>query len=86
MYVEGIESLKVKNLKGLSKKKSFDLFLKKIHSDEDRKKIFDRENLEELHNFTTDDPTVKVKNLCKVKCMLQKHKDNTDACAIAYLE
>ena len=87
LYIEGFDSFKVKNLKGLSPKRTIDLLLLKIPSEESYEKIYDIDQILELDEYTrevADKKTISKLKICKTPCM--KHKHNPDLCSLSYLE
>lgn len=72
MYIDGLESFKVKNLKGLPLKKSLELFLNKIPSEEAGNKIYNFNEIKVLHEFTIEKFPMEGKKfkLCNNPCKL----------------
>jgi hypothetical protein len=81
-------------------KKARDLFLSRIPSDEGRMKVFNRKEIEKLHELTVDDAMMtKLSDslnidiaklldlkLCKPNCAVKTHNNDSKNCILAYLE
>ncbi|CDW73918.1 sh2 domain containing protein [Stylonychia lemnae] len=87
IYIDGLENLAIKHIKGLSPAKSLQILQEKTTNNELQQKNFEYKSINDLHNFTLQiNPEFKnTLRLCEQSCKLISHRGNYQECINQYL-